>query len=257
MTAQARILQISDTHLLAEPGATLLGIDTAATLAAVLDSAMRDARPDALVASGDLCHEQPAAYGRFLDLVRQRYDGPLLILPGNHDVGEAMARRLDGPDALRLGDWELLAFDTHADGRPESAFDADALHRLMTRVQASRARHLILVGHHPPLPVGCPWLDKDCIGNGRDLLESCAADGRVRALLGGHVHQAWEARHGEVRVLTVPSTCFQFAPRTPQFAIDRSAASGVPGYRWLTLNADGTLHTEVGRLTGYPMNIEL
>lgn len=256
MTAPARVLQISDTHLLAEPGATLLGVDTAATLAAVLDQALARETPALLVASGDLSHEQPAAYQRFLTLVRERYQGPLLALPGNHDLGAVMAELVTA-DSVRLGDWEILAFDSHADGQAESAFEAAALACLMARVRASSARHLILVGHHPPLPVGCPWLDKDCIQNGAELLESCAADGRVRALLCGHVHQAWQGRHGRMQVLAVPSTCFQFAPRTPRFSIDRTAASGVPGYRWLTLNTDGSLQTEVGRLAGHPINIDL
>ncbi len=256
MTAPARVLQISDTHLLAEPGATLLGVDTADTLAAVLDQALAEATPALVIASGDLSHEQPAGYPRFLALLRQRYHGPLLALPGNHDLGAVMAE-LAAPDSVRLGSWEILAFDSHGDGQAESAFDAAGLERLMARVRASPASHLILVGHHPPLPVGCPWLDKDCIQNGAELLESCAADGRVRALLCGHVHQEWHHVHERIAVLAVPSTCFQFAPRTPRFSIDQTADSGVPGYRWLTLNTDGSLQTEVGRLAGHPLNIDL
>jgi 3',5'-cyclic-AMP phosphodiesterase len=63
----------------------------------------------------------------------------------------------------------------------------------------------------------------------------------VRAVLGGHVHQAFEGRHGDVRVLATPSTCAQFTPRTERCVMDLRP----PGYRWLELWPDGTLRTEV------------
>jgi len=42
----------------------------------------------------------------------------------------------------------------------------------------------------------------------------------------------------------VPSTCAQFLPHSEQFAIDPAP----PGYRRLTLRADGSIDTEVVRL---------
>lgn len=257
MTTPLRVLQISDTHLRAQPGATLLGVDTAETLGAVLDQALAEGPVDALIASGDLAHEEPAAYLRFRELLAERFQGPVLALPGNHDLGAALVEALGEADQLRLGDWQLLAFDSHRDHHAEAAFDAAARQRLLARVAASPARHLLLVCHHPPLAVGCPWLDKDAIPEGADLLDSCAADPRVRVVLCGHVHQAWQGRHRHLQVLTAPSTCFQFAPATASFSIDRSPASGVPGYRWIHLAADGGVASDVGRLAGYPLNIDL
>jgi Icc protein len=46
--------------------------------------------------------------------------------------------------------------------------------------------------------------------------------------------------HGTVRVMTTPSTCVQFAPGSAKFAIDPRP----PGYRRLTLHADGRIETE-------------
>jgi Icc protein len=66
----------------------------------------------------------------------------------------------------------------------------------------------------------------------------------VRAMLWGHVHQGFESRRKGVRLLSVPSTCAQFLPHSDQFAIDPSP----PGYRRLTLRADGTIDTEVLRV---------
>jgi Icc protein len=267
MTAPARLLHITDCHLLPDPGSRLLGVDTSGTLAAVLAQALEEFRPDAILATGDLGHEGgEATYRRFLELVTSRYDGPLLCVPGNHDAGEPFAAVLGREQTLTLGDWQVLGFDTHEDDRPGGRLAGADRQRLIGRIAAADGAHLLLACHHPPLPVGCPWLDKDCIPQGRDLLDSCAAAsaaagtqeaGRLRGLVCGHVHQALAARHGPIDVLATPSTCFQFEPGSQRFSIDRTAGSGMPGYRWLTLEADGRLRSEVRRLRGAPLNIDL
>ena len=68
--------------------------------------------------------------------------------------------------------------------------------------------------------------------------------GRVRAYVGGHIHQELDAGAGAVRVLATPSTCFQFAPRSERFAVD----DALPGYRWLTLDENGGIDSCVGRV---------
>ena len=266
MTAPARLLQITDTHLLADPAATLLGVDTAATLTAVLDQALAEHVPDAVLATGDLAHDPDgtAAYERFHRLLEARYAGPVLSLPGNHDLGAALDAALGTSRSLQLGPWEVLTFDSHRDGQAEAAFTAGDLRALERRLQDAAGDHLLLTCHHPPLPVGCPWLDKDCIPEGTEVLESLAAAGRtrahgpsrLRALVCGHVHQAFGAVHAGVDVLATPSTCFQFEPASRRFAIDRGADSGMPGYRWIELGADGRLESRVRRLRGAPLNID-
>ena len=49
---------------------------------------------------------------------------------------------------------------------------------------------------------------------------------------------------GTVRVLTTPSTCFQFKPQTESFSLDDQS----PGYRWINLYDDGSIKTEVARI---------
>lgn len=261
MTAPLRLLQITDFHLKAAADARLLGVDTAATLAAVLDQALAEATPDAVLATGDLAHDpEPAAYQRVARIVGERFHGPVLYLAGNHDLSAPLAATLGSDDSLTLGEWTVLAFDSHVDHRTGAGLDDHARRRLEQRIGAAGSRHVLLACHHPPLPVGCPWLDKDCIPGGRELLESCAASagsGRVRGLVCGHVHQPLEAAHGRIAVLGTPSTCFQFQPGSRRFTIDRDPVSGQPGYRWLELDDDGSLRTGIRRLEGAPLNIDL
>jgi 3',5'-cyclic-AMP phosphodiesterase len=255
----ARVLQITDTHLCAIAGATLLGVDTEASLRAVLRQALGEHTPDAILATGDLVHDDAsgASYQRFDRLVSEHFRGPVLHLAGNHDFIEPLTAHLRPAPQLSLGGWDIIAFDTHADARVEGAVDDAELRALESRIAASRAEHLLLACHHPLLPIGCPWLDRHHVPTGPEVLEACAADERVRGLVFGHVHQEVTARHGAVALLGTPSTCFQFEPGSRNFTIDRSPRSGLPGYRWLELGDDGTLRSAVRRLDDYTLNIDL
>lgn len=267
MTAPLRLLQITDTHLPARSGATLLGVDTAATLERVLDQALAEHEPDAVIASGDLVHDPDSSrgYERFRDLLTSRFRGPIMYLPGNHDLADPFDSILGGADTLQLDRWTVIGFDTHVDREPQARFEAADRVHLETRIGAAEADFVLLACHHPPLPVGCGWLDKDRIPAGAELLESCAAAGRrdaqttsrVRGLVFGHVHQQVDASWGALPVLGAPSTCFQFPAGSQRFAIDTDAVTGRPGYRWLSLLADGSLRTEVCRLADRNLNIDL
>lgn len=63
----------------------------------------------------------------------------------------------------------------------------------------------------------------------------------------GHVHQQFEARCGQARIMGTPSTCIQFRPDCDNFELDDKS----PGYRWLQLNDDGSIETGVERIEGF------
>ena len=75
---QPILLHITDCHLV-PTGQQLLQTDTHETLSAVLAQALGEARPDAIVATGDLVHSGGAeVYRRFLSTVESYCDAPLL-----------------------------------------------------------------------------------------------------------------------------------------------------------------------------------
>ena len=244
------VLQVTDTHLFPAPDESLLGVRTQDTLDAVLDQAFREGTPDALIASGDLAQVgEVATYRRFLETVRSRFTGPCLCVPGNHDLGEPFLGILP-TRPLRLGAWDVLGVDTHIDHRVDGEVGEGELRRLEEALSAagSAGRHALVVGHHCPVDVGAPWLDEHRIANADALLGLLGGCDRVRGYLGGHVHQEVDQRVGRLRILASPSTCFQFAPGSERFTLDDAA----PGWRWLTLHADGAIETRVGRLPSRP-----
>ncbi|MEM8767919.1 MAG: metallophosphoesterase [Pseudomonadota bacterium] len=255
-----QVLQITDVHLRAEAEARLLGVDTYASAAAVLEQALAEGTPDALLVTGDLTHDpEAAAYRRFVALIRSYFSGPTLVLPGNHDVLAAMTVLAEAgltEPQLRLGPWQILALDSHVDDAPEAEVDAEEVERLRRQLVDSEAEHVLIATHHPPIPIGCPWLDKDRIQNGSELLESFSEHGTVRAMVFGHAHQEISSTHRDIALLGTPSTCFQFEPGSERFAIDERQGERQPGYRWLSLGADGSLHTEVKRVHDFPLTID-
>jgi len=91
------------------------------------------------------------------------------------------------------------------------------------------------------VPMASRWLDQVGLTNGAEFLHTLDQHRNVRAVVWGHVHQAYDAVRKGVRLLATPSTCAQFLPHSDDFAVDRRP----PAYRTLELRADGSLTTEV------------
>ncbi len=237
------LLQITDTHLFADASVVKNGIYPTSSLKSVLDIALNGRTPDLVLATGDLAQEPiPKTYSLFAELVRERYGGPILAVPGNHDIGEAM-RKVFPRKCLAMDSWSIVALDTHVDHEVAGNVSSEDLDALSEQLQEDHD-HLLVVGHHPLTDIGCAWLDAHRVVNGEavvGLLESCPAS---RAYLCGHIHQEYDRIHNGIRYLATPSTCWQFAPDSDSFGFDDSP----PGWRWLELHDDGTIHTEVCRL---------
>lgn len=237
------LLQITDTHLFADPAVEKNGVVPARSLHKVLDEALSQKCPNLLLASGDLAQEPVCdTYRAFVELVRERFEGPILAVPGNHDVGDVMQQVLS-TDSISIEDWRIATLDTHIDHEVAGHVDPDNLHALSLELEECK-EHVLIVGHHPITDIGCTWLDAHRVDNGEavvHLLENCPAS---RGYLCGHIHQEYDRIHNGIRYMATPSTCWQFSPNTDSFGFDESP----PGWRWLELHDNGDIHTEVCRL---------
>ena len=250
--APLRVVQLTDLHLLGDPAGRLRGIDTEATLTAVLAAARGDlARADLLLLTGDLAeHGETAAYRRLrAHLDAHGADGWVQALPGNHDDPARLATTFHGTGnarvaALARGAWQLLLLDTSVPGQSAGRLDAAQLAWLDARLGERGPAHALVVVHHPPLPVGTPWLDAIGLETPEPLLALLDRHPRVRGVLCGHVHMAVERRRRGVRHITSPATCVQFVPGSPHPEVDPAP----PGWRTLALHADGRIVTRVRRV---------
>ena len=247
MTSALRLLHVTDTHLFAEAGKRLRGVDTSQTLAAVLDHALgARARPFAVLATGDISQDETAgSYASFRRLIGER-GLPIWCVPGNHDVPALLGSGLNGAPFtvgghVVAGNWCVILIDSWLAGDHGGRIGAPQIDQLASLLDAESARHVLIAVHHHVLPVGSRWLDELGLHNAAELLAVIDRAPNVRGVVAGHVHQASDQRRNGVRYLTTPSTCFQFLPQVDSFALDTRP----PGYRWLELLPDGSIQTEV------------
>lgn len=253
-----RVVQITDTHLCADPHAHLMGLNTQNSFLAVLECLRRDPKPvDLVLVTGDLVHDgSPAGYQR-LGAALATLQVPVYCLPGNHDLPATLGVILNEgqvrtrPEAIH-GGWAFVFLDSTRPDSDAGHLSEMELERLAGTLERHRNAPTLVCLHHNPVPVGSRWMDTMAVDNGAALFALVDRHPQVRGVLWGHVHQVFEAERNGVRLLASPSTCVQFQPGCDAFALD--AAS--PGYRWLELMAGGQISTGVERLDGYPLELD-
>jgi Icc protein len=101
--------------------------------------------------------------------------------------------------------------------------------------------------HHQALDCGSEWLDLKGLKDSAQLRARLARHDNVRAVLWGHVHQESDQIIDDILWMSSPSSCVQFKPGSKEFALDSEA----PGYRYLSLYADGRIEAVVPRVRNY------
>lgn len=244
----ALLLQLSDPHLFADGSRELYGVNTEASFRTTLTRAIATApgRLDAILITGDIAEDRhPDTYLRFRSVMRE-IGVRVICIPGNHEDPQTMAELLDEPPiqvcgSAVIGNWRLVMLSSHDPGKDSGWLDDGELERLERELEAASEQHVLVGMHHHAIPVGSPWLDAVGLGNAGTLLARLAAYRNVRALLTGHVHQAFDGVHNGFRVLSTPSTCAQFTPNTRACLMDMRP----PGFRFLWLQPSGAIDTQV------------
>lgn len=256
--ATITLVHLTDTHLFASTEPALLGINTWQSLQAVLTHLSGSGLyANATLATGDLSQDsQTMSYQQFLQAMAA-LPWPLHGLPGNHDHPGRLRATLQAAahPIIDYGAWRLVMLDTHLPGSEGGHLAPEQLDLLHQAAQVGPDRHVLLAMHHHPVPMGCAWLDSMLIDNADALLHLIDTLPTIRAMVWGHVHQAFDSQYlrstpglQPLRMLATPSTCFQFLPHSSQFALDTQ----LPGYRLIHLHTDGHIDTELIRIPSLP-----
>jgi Icc protein len=254
------LVQITDTHLCESPGGTLLGMDTDNSLQLVINQVRQErGSPDVLLLTGDLSdHGSASAYRRVADYT-QKLAEACYWLPGNHDSKEEMASVLAGSTRMsveiRIAQWQIIMLDSQIPGQVGGELGAEQLSLLDTALQQAAREGLtsLVCLHHHPIEIGCAWLDEQIVADAEAFFEVLDRHDGVRGVLWGHIHQQVDIERNGVILMGSPSTCVQFAPKSERFKADDLS----PGYRWLDLRTDGSIHTGVSRVEGVSFNVDL
>lgn len=242
------LIQISDTHLLADPDATFLNMCPEQTFHAVIgDIQQRYPEHAALIHTGDLAQDAVAqTYERYLHYMRSQQLN-FYQIPGNHD--DLSLFPFHQPDPLptiiHLGPWSVILLNSSVLNRVDGRIGTEQLEHLTQYLEQYRHQSLILACHHHPLDMQSHWIDQHKLKNTPELLNILKNYSNIKAVLCGHVHQNSVNNWNNIIFLSTPSTCIQFKPKQYNFTLDMQS----PGYRCLHLNYDGTFTTQIHRLT--------
>ncbi|MFJ1339648.1 3',5'-cyclic-AMP phosphodiesterase [Pseudomonas caricapapayae] len=255
--APVHLVQLTDSHLFADPQGTLLGMNTRESLQRVIEK-VREEQPriDVLLATGDLSQDgSEESYRCFRDLTAS-FEAPTRWLAGNHDEPRPMELVAQGTDLLNpqldIGNWRILMLNSAVPGSVPGVLDESQLALLERSLKEAPERHHLICFHHQPVPIGCAWMAPIGLRNADALFALLQGYPQVRGLLWGHVHQEWDQLHDGVRLLASPSTCIQFEPGSEDFKVGEQA----PGYRWLRLHSDGLIETGVSRVIGFEFTVD-
>lgn len=243
-----RILQLSDPHLLSDPDSRHRNVPTYRSFRRVLrhlDSQVSGF--DWVILTGDLAHDEQRETYRLLRRTLEERSTPWRMIPGNHDC-RALMREVfpemtgSGRDSfgfcLDLPGWKLVGLDSRLPGSASGRVGRRQVNWLRKELEAGSGVPTILFIHHPPVPVGCPWLDRIGLEDAGQLRSVVEAAPQVQLVLCGHVHHEFRGRLGEVEVLSAPSTAFQFVPQGEVPVFDPAPPGArileLDGSRWRT-----------------------
>jgi Icc protein len=239
------ILQITDPHLYGSASGRLRGVETDSSLrVALADATAQVPDYEAMLVTGDLVQDDKTGYLRF----RSFFGGfkkPVLCIPGNHDEPEAMRKELTGAPfeicgTHTIGDWVFVMLDSYDPGHVGGRLTKNELARLDNALAGS-PKHAMVCLHHHPIAMGSRWLDGVGLAEAQEFWRIIEAHSNVRAVVWGHVHQAFEGQRGDVSLFATPSTGAQFLPKSDRYAVD----SLPPAYRSFKLHADGRIDSQV------------
>jgi 3',5'-cyclic-AMP phosphodiesterase len=215
-----RVVQITDTHVPADPADAsvvgwLAGVelhDPVSTLTHVLrDIDGLEARPDLIVATGDLADRgHPASYRRLNGMLND-LGIPTIVLPGNHDLPDELDATLPGgcvelASVVQNDGWTFAFART---GNTEwGELGAEQVGRLSREIDRLGGP-VFLWQHHPPIALVPGYLaDNDFL-----IEDDGALIDRhdVRGIAVGHVHSHHDREFRGVPLHATPST-FMGAP---------------------------------------------
>lgn len=224
----ARILHITDTHLVAPPKLVSGVLDTVELfrkqIAHIAQALPRIGPIDALLVTGDLSDDGTAeSYSLFRQMV-EPLGLPLLVIPGNHDAREPMRAAFadlalfDTTGPLnwisQIGALRIVGIDTLVEGSGGGNIDEATIAFLDGALHVDGP--VLLALHHPPFNSGIAFMDSIGLARKDRLAEVIARSRADIRLVCGHLHAAITGQISRFPAFVGPSPCstFQFDLRT-------------------------------------------
>ena len=203
------IIQISDCHI--DDKTHPMGVDTNKNLLNVIRN-IKNIPADALLITGDLSHSGTTKSYEIIKKYLSILDTNYIVLPGNHDNIKNINKEFSD-NILReysIGDWCIISAYSKKNGQVSGYLSTDELSQLEDAINFSNSKHIIVIIHHPPIPMNSDWDDSLSLENMDDFFTIINKYSNIKAILWGHAHQSSEFNHNQVKLISCPSTAIQF-----------------------------------------------
>lgn len=244
------LLQISDCHLSSQDNQQWFGRQPEQQLSNMINFINHNEPDDStVIASGDLSHDGTAYSYQKIFQYFSRLQKKTYCLAGNHDDPGLMAQYLNRQQCKTTahfiqGNWLVLMLDTQLSGEEHGYLDTLQFNKMKTLMTQHPDKYVFIAMHHPPVHINSAWIDKINLLNADDFLSLIAQHKNIKAVTFGHVHQQYQTTINNINFFACPSSCHQYLPQSPTFAVDDIEA----GYRWFDLKQNGDVISGIKRL---------
>ena len=245
-----RLIQLSDCHISSDNQQQWFGRNPDMYLENLIHYINDNEAPDSIViATGDLSHDGSESSYRKLSKNFSSLNKNIYTLAGNHDDLEQMARHLNQEKIststyFTQGNWLVLMLNTPVPDKEYGQLSEQEIIQVKKTLAKHQDKYVLIAMHHPPVRVGCAWIDNVNLQNSQAFMELVAQYKNIKAITYGHVHQDHTMAINGVDYFACPSTCHQYQSNCDDFTVDTLEA----GYRWFDLRHDGHINSGVTRL---------
>ncbi|BBB24217.1 Icc protein [Isorropodon fossajaponicum endosymbiont JTNG4] len=206
-------IQISDCHI--DDVEHAMGINTHVNLKKIINKII-NINTDALLISGDLTHNGTITAYKTLQQILSPVQTRLLVISGNHDINNNLNAIFSKNlfSQFTLGKWAIISANSVQTSKTSGFLTKDELIKLDFSLAQSTAKHILIVLHHPIVPMNSAWDDSLSLENPKALFNMLDKYPKIQAILFGHAHQAAEFSRLGVKIISCPSTALQFNNET-------------------------------------------
>ena len=207
---------------------------------------------DLALVTGDMTHKAEDLAKDWPRLVKA-FEVPLLVAPGNHDLGNGNNATREGLDRFRsvfgydrkaidVRGWRVIAGNTLFFRTKELA-DEKAAYEAWLKDELKKAKkykgRAIIAGHHPPFAER--WNERETYENFprklRDERLRMYRHANVKFFLAGHTHRFTARAYGELTILNPETTSRNFDARHRGFRLFEVGADMDYSYRYISVRA--------------------
>ena len=203
------IIQISDCHI--DDKYQPMGVDTTNNLLKII-GIIKNIPVDALLITGDLSHNGSLKSYEIIKNNLSTLNVDYVVIPGNHDNLKNINKKFSD-NLLRehlVGSWSIVSAYSKKEGQVSGHLSNEELSSLEDSIKFSSSKHIIVIIHHPPVPMNSNWDDSLSLQNMDEFFSVINKYSSVKAVLWGHAHESSEFSHNKLKLVSCPSTAKQF-----------------------------------------------